>query len=191
MEILRIGKYAIKISLTNDESKEYKLQNAENYNDQELKEAFSRLLKEAKELVDFSYSGRKIFTEIYPSKDGGCEVFVSTVNIDTKNKSIQHSKPQKKSLQMSIYETESFSFLLKMCFRLSEIKFKGKSSVYYNKENKHYFLVLEDLFPKELKYAFLVEYSSSLRPSALEYIKEYYKCVIKKGGVKLLSPLAN
>ena len=191
MEILRIGKHAIKISLSHDESKEYKLQSSDNLNENEGKEAFLRLLNDAKNLVDFSYSGRKIFTEIYPSKDGGCEVFISTVSADTKYKSPEYTKSQKQIVQRAIYKVDDFKSLLKMCLRLSEIKFKGKSRVYYSSDSRLYYLVLDDMFSKELKYAFLQEYATYVKPNAFEYINEYCKCVVKKGAVKLLSALTN
>ena len=66
MEILRIGKYAIKISLSGKEAKEYKIVDSDKYDDNEIKEAFARLLSNATERTDFTYTGRKIFTEIYP-----------------------------------------------------------------------------------------------------------------------------
>ncbi len=189
MEILRIGKYAIKISLSNTEAREYKLTNNEDCDDNEIKEAFSRLLDNAKDLADFSYTGRKIFTEIYPCKDGGCEVFISTTTTDQR---LAQSTPKQKSLlHTTIYEFSSLKGLFKACFRLNEIKFKGKSSIYYDFDAEHYFLILENIFSKELKFAFLLEYAKILKSSALLYVLEHYKCIIKGNAIKQFANLAN
>lgn len=190
MEILRIGKYAIKISLSNKEAKEYKLTDAEEYNDSEIKEAFSKLLDNAKSLTDFSYAGRKIFTEIYPSKDGGCEVFVSTVSTEKRQNQGQ-DKQKNNYLHTAIYEFKSLNTILKACFRLEEIKFKGKSSVYYDFDANHYFLILENIFSKELKFAFLLEYAKSIKASAILYVIEHYQCIVKGNAVKALASLSN
>ena len=136
MEILRIGKYAIKISLSNKEAKDYKLIDSDKCKDNEIKEAFSKLLDNAKTYTDFTYLGRKIFTEIYPSKDGGCEVFISTVNIENKQNQFQNKQ---RGLHTAIYEFKNLKRILKACFRLNEIQFKGKSSVYYDLDTEHYF----------------------------------------------------
>ena len=85
MEILRIGKHAIKISLNTEEAQEYRIPECENINNEEIGEAFSRLLSKAKEAVDFSYAGRKIFTEIFPSRDGGCEIYISCISVEAEN----------------------------------------------------------------------------------------------------------
>ena len=192
MEILRIGKYAIKISLSDAEAKEYKILDCESAEEKEVKDAFSKLLKNAQESVDFLYSGRKIFTEIYPGKDGGCEVFISTVSAETKTNTDSKQKEIKKSRpQCAVYEIPNLDSLLKIAFRLKENGFNSKSSIYYAKETGSYILILEDVYSKELKYAFILEYAKSLKSSTVNYIKEYYKCLAKKDGVKLLSALAN
>jgi len=192
MEILRIGKYAIKISLSDAEAKEYKILECESLEEKEIKAAFAKLLKNTNEAVDFLYSGRKIFTEIYPNKNGGCEVFISTVNVDNKASNEKIQKDIKKSrLQHSIYEISSLETLLKIAFRLKEIEFDGKSSVYYNEQNQNYILVLEETYSKELKYAFILEYGKLLKSNLIYYIKEHFKCVAKKDGVKILALLGN
>ncbi len=188
MEILRIGKYAIKISLSGKEAREYKIIDSEKYDDIEIKEAFARLLSTAKEISDFTYIGRKIFTEIYPCKDGGCEVFISTTNYDSKQGKEQGKRA---SAHTSIYEFDSFKSLLKVCFRLNEIEFKEKSSIYYDFDKEHYYLILENIFSKELKFAFLSEYAKAIKAGALFYIIEHFKCIIKANAVKQLGLLSN
>ena len=192
MEILRIGKYAIKISLSGKEAKEYKIVDSDKYDDNEIKEAFARLLSNATERTDFTYTGRKIFTEIYPCKDGGCEVFISTTGYDSKQTTREQGKSKiKSSIHTSIYEFNSLKNLLKVCFRLNEIKFKEKSSVYYDFDKEKYYLILENTFSKELKFAFLVEYARIIKGATVLYITEHFKCISKGNAVKQFALLSN
>lgn len=191
MEILRIGKHAIKISLNTDEAQEYKILDSEILDSDEIKEAFSRLLLKAKEAVDFSYAGRKIFTEIFPSKDGGCEIYVSCISVEAENAVYKNksNQPDVKKPKLSIFDFDSIDNLLLACYRLKEIDYKSRSSIYYDIEKKRYFMILEDVYIKDLKYAFLLEYAKYLKGSIASYIKEHYKCIIKREGVKILSAL--
>ena len=193
MEILRIGKHAIKISLNIDETKEYRILDSDILEEDEIKESFSKLLLKAKETVDFSYAGRKIFTEIFPSKDGGCEIYISCISMEAekavykdKNQQLDNKKP--KSV-LSIFDFENIENLLQACYRLKEIKYKNKSSVYYDTDKKRYYMILEDIYIKDIRYAFLLEYSKYIKGSIASYIKEHYKCILKKDGVKVLSAL--
>ena len=193
MEILRIGKYTVKISLDNVEATEYKLLNRSSVNEDDMRQELERLLETVTKKIDFTYLGRKLFTEIYPSKSGGCEVFISTVNSEESSTvyKTKDSTDLKKSKSPSIYMVETFEMLLKICFRLKEISFDGKSSIYYDEEGKRYYLALENVFTKELKYAFLTEYAKQIKASVFSYLKEHYRCIIKKNGVKALASLAN
>ncbi len=194
MEIVRIGKHTVKVSLNTEEAKEYSAASYENLNDVEIKEAFSKLLLKIKEKVDFSYAGRKIFTEIYPSKDGGCEVFISCISLEAQ-KALNREKEQigeikKQKTLRSIYDFDILENLLSASYRLNEIHCKNESSVFYDEERKRYILVLEEIYHKDLKYAFLLEYSKHIKGTALNYIKEHYKCILKRDGIKILSALA-
>ncbi len=194
MEILRISKHAIRISLSTEEAKEYKILKDASLDDENIKFAFARLLDKAESEVDFSYAGRKIFTEIFPSKDGGCEIFISCIGMEDKEivyKDKQQLSENKKSKAMlAIFDFDCFEKLLNACYRLNEIKYKKRSSVYYSNDNKHYFMVLEDVYIKDLKFAFLQEYAKYIKGNILSFLKEHYACIIKKEGVKVLSALA-
>ena len=193
MEILRISKHAIRISLSTDEAKEYNISNEASLSDENIRFAFTKLLDKAQSEVDFSYSGRKIFTEIFPSKDGGCEIFISCIGVEEKEtvyKDKQQSQETKKSrVTLSVFDFDSLEKLLFACYRLNEIGYKKRSSVYYLNEAKHYFMVLEDVYIKDLKYAFLQEYAKYIKGNVASIIKEHSSCIIKKDGVKILSAL--
>ncbi len=193
MEILRIGKQAVKVSLNQEETIKYNILDSETLEENEIKEAFSLLLKEIKSKTDFSYNNKKLFTEIFPSKNGGCEIYISCIGTEA-NKTVYKDKnpdiEAKKKTTQAIYELDNLDKLLNVAYRLNEIKHREKSSVYYDTDRKMYLLVLENLNFKNLKYAFLLEYGKYIKCNIVAYLSEHYQCIVKNDAVKILSPLA-
>ena len=48
--------------------------------DDQGKQAFNKILDEAKLKCGFSTNGKRIFVQLFPSKDGGCEMFITRLN---------------------------------------------------------------------------------------------------------------
>ena len=192
MEILKIGKQAVKVSLNVQETIKYKITTTEELSEAEIKENFSLLLNEIKKKTDFSYANKKIFTEIFPSKDGGCEIYISCIGTEADNivyKEKSTETDTKKKLTPSIYVFDGIEELLNVSYRLNEIKHSRKSSIFYDNEKNRYFLILEDINVKNIKYAFLLEYAKYIKGSVHVFLKEHYKCLINKDAIKVLSSL--
>jgi negative regulator of genetic competence, sporulation and motility len=191
MEILKIGKQAVKVSLNEAEANRYNILNNEALNEEEIREGFSLLLKEIKSKTDFSYNNKKLFTEIFPSKNGGCEIYISCVIAET-NKTVYKDKSQeetKKKPSYAVYELDNLYNLLKVIYRLRETKYNDKSSVYYDNEGGKYLLVLENISYKSIKYSFILEYARYIKCNYISYLNEYFKCIAKNNAVKKFSPL--
>ena len=149
-------------------------------------------MNEIKKKTDFSYANKKIFTEIFPSKDGGCEIYISCIGTEADNivyKEKSTETDTKKKLTPSIYVFDGIEELLNVSYRLNEIKHSGKSSIFYDNEKNRYFLILEDINVKNIKYAFLLEYAKYIKGSVHVFLKEHYKCLINKDAIKVLSSL--
>lgn len=192
MEILQIGKQAVKVSLNKNEAVKYKVTLNDETNDEKVKEAFSLLLKEIKKETNFSYANKKIFTEIFPSKDGGCEIYISCISDDLENRVYKEKSFEneiKKKEKISIYEFDNLEKLLNVSYRLNEINHRDKTSVYYDEEKKRYFLVLEETNTRNIKYAFLLEYAKYIKSNLYVYLKEHCKCIVNKNAIKLFSNL--
>lgn len=192
MEILRIGKQAVKVTLNEQEAIKYNISDNNQLSEDEIKESFSKLLMEIKAKADFAYSNKKLFTEIFPSKNGGCEIYISCINTEAskivyKDKALETDT--KKKFLPSIYEFDSLDKLLSVIYRLKEIKHREKASVFYDCDRRKYFLVLENISFKSLKYAFLLEYAKYIKSQSIAYLNEHYSCVIKNDSVKILSAL--
>ena len=187
MNIIRIGNEAMKISLCTDEAT--KLGFSIDESEEKMKDSFIKLLIKAKEEIEYAVLDKKIVGEIFSGKDGGCEIFVSRVEARDRVYSdrISYEHIKKSTGVSSIFMFESLDTLLDVTRRLDEISYGGTSSVYYDEEQKKYYIILEDVSVKELKYAFITEYSKQVQGINAQLIKEHCKCICKKNGVKILS----
>ena len=187
MEIIKIGNDSMKISLCDKEVKKFCLD--ENENLERLRAGFIDLIMTAREKIDFKVAGKKLTGEMFSGKDGGCEVFVSRVEVleavykdRVEEESVRKSRPIS-----SIFSFDGIENLIVISKRLTDVRYSGQSSVYYDEERDKYIIILEDVSVKELKYAFMNEYSRGVKACMLPYIKEHYKCICKRDAIKLLS----
>ena len=87
LELIRISDGKIKIALTKEELAAYSL-SAESidYGREETRIVFRELLDGAKKSMGFDAEGDKVFVQIYTAKDGGCEIFVTKIEPETRKK---------------------------------------------------------------------------------------------------------
>ena len=86
----------------------------------------------------------------------------------------------------------TFSFdniekLLLAVKRLHNLNYMGESSLHYDEHRGKYYINLENVSIKDLKFAFLEEYSSCIKGVSAYYVKEHFRCICKKEAVKKLS----
>ena len=80
MEFILIGDGKIKVSLTKEDLEEFELSADElDYANTETKRMFWDVLSRAKARTGFDTDGEKVLVQLYPSKDGGCEIFVTKI----------------------------------------------------------------------------------------------------------------
>ena len=80
MEFILIGDGKIKVSLTKEDLEEFELSADElDYANTETKRMFWDVLSRAKARTGFDTDGEKVLVQLYPSRDGGCEIFVTKI----------------------------------------------------------------------------------------------------------------
>ena len=188
MEIIKIGSDSVKISLCGEEAGEYDL----NYDDAELlKNGFINLLLKLRESFSFAVIGEKITAEMFTGKDGGCEIFISRVEVCDKvykEKVIEDTSKKPKHIA-AVYIFDSFNKVLEVASRLDRMEFLAESSLYYDDEKENYYFMFEELNSKDLKYAFIHEYGKYIKSSLYPVIKEHHRCIFKRNAIKKLSQL--
>lgn len=81
MELILISNTKLKIMLNEDDMRQYKIGNEADCAEADTRRAIRSLLERAKEQVGFNTDGEEIFVQLYTSKKGGCELFVTKCQV--------------------------------------------------------------------------------------------------------------
>ncbi len=77
MEILQIAPGRLKVTLSAQDLLEYRIDcDGLDYDSPASREAFEGILAVVKAKTDFETEGGRLYVQFYPSKDGGCELFL-------------------------------------------------------------------------------------------------------------------
>ena len=209
MELIRISSRKVKIMLTPTDMSHFDLdaKHLDCTNHKAVHHAFRALLEEIRRQTDFDADERCLSVQYFPSKEGGCEMFISNLKIeDAPSATLQNvlQAAPKGALQPlpqgggfhrdCAYRFETLSDLLRACARLAKIGYVPESAAYRD-ERGIYFLFLSVRasspysIPQELE--FLVEYGSIENASALRlYIREHATLIASPDAVLKLGALA-
>ena len=185
MEIMKITDNSIKFILGPCEAKEYALSETNELNEDEAKKIFTRLLAKAKKEVGFSFAGESIVAEVFCAKDGGCEIFVSYLKLE--DKMYKDKTEAKRILPKQIYLVDSMGILLEILERLASSGYSASSAVYYDREKAKYYIILEDVSKKDLKFAFLGELARLVKNGQIEYLQDKFDCICENDAIEKLS----
>lgn len=193
MELLRINDKKLKVTLTKTDMRDYNL-NTDNidYNCDKTKQAFRDILSLAKNRTGFDTEDSKIFVQIYPARDGGCEMFVTKLTDEAKSEIHDFS---------AVYYFSSLTPLCRACALLVNYGFEDRSALYGSK-NGFYLAISEDYKQNNNTYSvnerrnfvpnypLLAEYGKRLNAEKiLPVLKERYKEICAEGAVERMSKL--
>ena len=195
MEWIRISPNKLKIMLTAEDARHYEL-NCENadYTDTLTRTAFREILTDVKREADFDASEDKVYIQMYPSKEGGCELFVTKIGLllDQEKegvRSVQKGKggaPRQRRENVFSYRFEDFSLLLAACRRLQAIPLRKSSA--FRDEKGVWWLFLSGCEPQKLR--FLASYAHEVRTDLAHlYLEEYGNAICEKNAVETLAKL--
>lgn len=137
MDFLLINNRNIKISLSKNELDENDLSaNGLCWNDEKTRCLMRKILSVACEKCGFEWQSEKLSVSVFPSVDGGCELFV------TKQKRT-HEKTEKECPIGTVCFCDGAENLFCACERLKEKGFSGKTSLYLS-EKGEFVLICEN-----------------------------------------------
>ena len=80
MELLRVTRSKLKISLDKEDMARFSLYGEKmDYEDEQTRRAFRKILSEVREQTGFDTEKERVMIRVFPSKDGGCEMFVTKI----------------------------------------------------------------------------------------------------------------
>ena len=206
MEYILINESKMKVMLEESDLADMDISACElDYANPEAKELFGNILGYAKDEFGFDTSGHRVLLQLYPSKDGGCEIFITRLgkleeSDSAKSRSAEEKerKPLKKSKRRRAFRFERLSDLVNVCKRLRESGLSPQSEAFTD-INGEWFLFLSykddeysqvlDMIPVN-ELSFIYEYGSSEDAKALAlYLGEYGKAICSSNAVETLSRL--
>ena len=187
MELIRISDSKLKIVLSSADMEQYGIRcDTADYANTETRRAVWTILDEAKKQTGFDAGGNRVYIQMYPSRGGGCELYVTKREGHTR----ECAKETRRG-SLGMYRFSCLGHLLSVCSLLQRGGFSGESSAYA--EGKRYYLVLREMHTgvdAAYKHAFIEEYGERLSGSErLSYLEEYATPILPSNAVSVLSSL--
>jgi negative regulator of genetic competence, sporulation and motility len=211
MELIRISPSKLKIMLSCEDMAKYSLDAmTADYDDTATRRAFWSILDDVKIQTGFNAAGDRVFIQLYPLREGGCEMFVTKMGLlcnedDQKTKKYsRHPSKNGKTLvdklgttygdeRVEAFVFDDLSALLAVCRRLHARKWRGKSEAYKTTDGKYYLILGERAVPVANtldRLSFIGEYGKTENADTVRlYIREHADCICPERAVQTLGIL--
>jgi len=189
MDLIRISDSKLKVMLTALDMEKFSLDSDKiDYGNTETRRAFWCILDEAKHRTGFDAAGDRVFIQVYQSRNGGCEMYVTKLSgeFGERENGVRFSLPEERMY----YRFERMEDLIGGCVCLKKSGYHGKSVAYCSEEKAGvYYLSISDS-PRAMaerlgEFGALAE--GRLLPS---YIAEHCRALCEKNAVEILSALS-
>ena len=216
MDLIRIDDNKMKIMLTPRDMQCYALDaDTMDYTRSETRKAFRHILDDVCVRTGFDAKGDQIYVQLYPSREGGCEMFVTKLDMvcayhDSADhahtnahgrSSVEVRERALPSTEVERVRTAAFSFdalehLLCVCRRLHDRCYNGQSAAYRGEEGRYYLLLSERGYGRHMlisgrsALSFIHEYGTPQNAEAVRlYIREHARPICEQDAVARLSSL--
>ena len=204
MEFIIISESKLKIMLSQKDLDKYNI-DGENFsicNDTQ-RHAFRHVLNDACKQSGFEGNTSRLMVQMYPSKRGGCEIFVTKLDIaDQRTRSEQKKRKDTQTIicdpeesGVLCYSFSEFSHLNTVCKQLKQSLYCGTSKAYADRSGAYY-LILEpcdcqNASPKQYSaLSFIDEFAKRSDPGrAIAYIEEHGKVICREDAVEKIGSL--
>ena len=211
MEFIMIGEDKIKVTLTEEDLSEFELCADElDYSNTETKRMFWDVLSRAKARTGFDTDGQRVLVQLYPSKDGGCEIFVTKIGSIYKDigeeradspapPTFAESAPPKRKMKASapqmarcaVYSFSSLEDMIRVCRELARRGYEEESLAYISDTHVFYLVlhgILDELGVLSESYRFISEFGESENAKAANQIlREHADAIASPKAVSALA----
>ncbi len=204
MELIRISEGKLKIMLTPTDMRQFELSTDNFYDDSEkMHRSFRLLLDEVRRQSGFEADDHRISVQYFPSREGGCEMFISNLSNDreratcalTPAQGMQPSTRTRGSFCRSFaYRFEGMNDLLSVCRRLLPMDYISASSAWRDDAGRYYLFIntfASSPFATPEELYFIVEYGHLENAAQLRlYLAEHGAVVCAEDAVGTLGAIA-
>lgn len=208
MELIRINDKKLKIMLTSLDMKNYALDSDKmSCETEETRRAFRNILHDAGVRGGFDTSSEKIFIQLYPSRAGGCEMFVTRLDLAACAAAARGERTEEMEVAMeqtartrecTVFSFERLSSLLRACALLcradGERRGELRSSAYRDGEDTYYLIVEGDALryrEQAMRHALLGEFGAICDDAWLAiYLPEHAAVLCEDTAIPTLGALA-
>ena len=196
MEVLKISDSKLKIMLTRADMQKFNLK-ADNidYNDTSVKRSFWEILDKVKQTHSFDTEGDKVLIQFYPSKDGGCELFVTKLGLLPTASERAISKSDRVTMLATRRLIYKFSDLRSLLLGIRQIAAKKNakySEVFVDESGEYYLEIMERGAGKCVylsEFEHLLEFSERVDRAFYPYITEHCKKLTSGNAIELFTAL--
>lgn len=197
MELIIIGDTCLKVILTAEELRRFSLDLAEGeLEGAAAKAALRELFDEIRRQSGFDASSDRVLVQLYPSKGGGCEIFLTKLGKVSRTRSTAERASDLTAppeLRPVLFRFERLSELLAVCRQLCRTGYALLSTVYAADDGRYYLVLQEKprggTRPSAL--SFVEEFGERRGGAlALSYIKEHGRCLVAGDAVSRLAALS-
>lgn len=198
MELLLISDSKLKVILTPEDMEYYDIScETLDYENSETRRAFWNILADAKQKTGFDAATDKVFVQIFPSKFGGCEMFITKMDKKASALTCVIPRESRKSERYT-YKFEDMKSLIAVCRHMKKCGYTGASSAFYDPRIESYYLMYEDNdyiecigygLPKLTSYPVAGEYGEEIESSLgnIAYFSEHCNEIVQNNAVDILS----
>ena len=195
MEYILISDSKLKVMLERQDLEEWDISaDMLDYANPEAKKVLGDILKYAKQEFGFDTSGHKVLLQLFPSKDGGCELFVTCVGA---SEILDYDdEPNPSALEPKAYSFEKLDHMLAVCKHLLRLEVCQSSSAWFDDDGRWFLTFYEKECPSALdllplnRLSFISEYGDVESPKAISlYLSEYAYPICESNAVEVLGTL--
>ena len=195
MELLLVSDSKLKIMLTAADMEKYDLRVEEiDYDNTHTRRALWEILDEAKLQSGFDAASDKVLIQLYPSRDGGCEIFVTKLGLipPIAERTISRSnRVTMLAARQGVYRFDSFKNLIGAIKAIENITPHRESDVYFGDDGKYY-LVIDERVGRSgsfSEFSRILEYSERASRETVGYITEHGRRLTDGDAVEKLAKL--
>ena len=200
MELILISDSKLKIMLTSADMQQYALDcDTIDYDNTETRRAFWNILDEAKHRTGFDAAAERVFIQLYPSKGGGCEMYVTKLGFDDTRtaRALLPGGSSKRGVlrsRISAYRFAGLDNLIAVCRRLRALQESTAAdnipSTVWQDDTGHWHLILDETDTPPALLGFPAEFGTAEDAGRLSlYIHEHGTSVCRGNAADLLGRL--